>query len=236
MPLDLLAFAAHPDDVELTCGGTILKMTDRGYRVGVVDFTEGESGTRGNPETRRREAEAAARILGLSVRENLKLPDGGVTLDMPTKLRIVEVLRRHRPRTVILPHFEGRHPDHYWAGRAGYEACFLSGLKNFNAPGEAHRPFKVIYALGALPVAPTFVVDVTAEFERRMEAIRAYHSQVADIEGEPDIFQRNQQILDFVRREALSAGSRIGVPYGEPFLTREPVQVDDPVAMLAPSF
>src|SRR5580693_9829500 len=146
MKLDLLAIAAHPDDVELTCGGTLLKAAEQGYKTGILDLTAGEMGTRGTPETRLKEAAKAARILRVAHRENLRLPDAYLEVTKETKLAVAQRIRALKPHTVILPYWEGRHPDHYTAARLGYEGCFLAGLKRLDLEGEAHRPFKVLYA------------------------------------------------------------------------------------------
>ncbi len=168
MKLDLLAMAAHPDDVELTCGGTLIKMARRGYSVGILDLTGGEMGTRGSAETRRKEAAAAGRILGVKHRENLGLPDARLEMRMEYKMAIAGRIRALRPRTVILPYWEGRHPDHYTASRLGYEGCFLAGLKRLDLDGEAYRPFKVLYSTTYdRTVRPSFVVDISGEFSRQ---------------------------------------------------------------------
>jgi len=177
MKLDLLAIAPHPDDVELTSGGTLLKMAEEGYRTGILDLTQGETGTRGTPETRLREAAHAAKILRVRVRRNLALPDARLSLQEDYKTAIAEVIREFQPHTVILPYFDGRHPDHYTAARLGYEACFIAGLKNYPLAGEAFRPFKILYAAAYADVTPTFAVDITRQFQRRRRAILAYASQ-----------------------------------------------------------
>src|SRR5271169_6735163 len=157
MKLDLLAIAAHPDDVELTCGGTLIKMVRRGHSVGIMDLTGGEMGSRGSREIRKREAAAAARVLGVAHRENLGLPDAHLELRMDYKLAIARRIRALRPRAVILPYWEGRHPDHYNAAKLGYEGCFLAGLKRPDIEGEAFRPFKIIYStVYYREVRPTF--------------------------------------------------------------------------------
>jgi len=232
MKLDLLAMAAHPDDVELTCGGTLAKMARRGYRVGILDMTKGEMGTRGSIEIRRREAAAAARILGVAHRENLGLPDARLELRMDYKLAIARRIRALCPRTVILPYWQGRHPDHYTAAKLGYEGCFLAGLERLDLGGEAFRPFKVLYATAYDPaVRPSFVVDITREFPRRERAILAYASQFS-----PNKRPRRSKVhipLDrLVQRMNLVArfyGEMVGVEYAEPFLAKEVMQVEDVV-------
>src|SRR5215470_9339456 len=159
MNLDLLAIAAHPDDVELTCGGTLLKMAQRGYKTGILDLTAGEMGTRGTPEIRAREAAKAARLLRVSLRETLGVPDSDVQPSRQHKLRLATVIRRLRPRAVILPYWEARHPDHYHASSLGYEGCFLAGLKQLSMDGEPYRPFKILYATSFEGMPPSFIVD-----------------------------------------------------------------------------
>src|SRR6202049_4379155 len=177
MKLDLLAIAAHPDDVELTCGGTLIKMARRGYKTGILDLTAGEMGTRGTPETRAKEAAKAAKLLGVACAGTLGVPDSDVQPTRQHKLKLAEVIRELRPKTVILPYWEARHPDHYHASTLGYEACFLAGLKQLPIQGEAYRPFKVLYSISYADVRPTFVVDITAQFAQRRKAILAFASQ-----------------------------------------------------------
>ena len=167
MKLDLLAIAPHPDDVELTCGGTMIKMAQAGYRTGILDLTRGETGTRGTPETRLKEAARAGKIMGVKARRNLGLPDAHLKVTDEYKAAIAAVIREFQPNTVILPYWEGRHPDHYTAATLGYEACFVAGLKNYPLEGEAFRPFKILYAAAYADVRPTFAVDITRQYDRR---------------------------------------------------------------------
>jgi len=230
MKLDLLAIAPHPDDVELTCGGTLIKMARRGRRVGVLDLTGGEMGTRGSVEIRRREAAAAARLLGVAHRENLGLPDAHLELRMDYKLAIARRIRALRPRTVILPCATGRHPDHYTASQLGYEGCFLAGLKRLDIEGEAFRPFKILYAtIYDRTVRPTFVVDITREFARRNRAIYAYKSQFEPKgrEKRSKVFLPLDRLVQQVGLVARFYGEMAGVEYAEPFLVKEVMQVDD---------
>ena len=179
--LDILAIAAHRDDVEQTCGGTLLSMHARGWRTGILDLTQGESGTRGTAADREAEANAAARILNVSHREALDLPDGNVQNTLENRLKLAAVLRRLRPRVVILPYWQGRHPDHYTTATLGYEACFVSGLSKIETPGghPPHRPFKILYASLYADVRPTFIVDITPFVEQRLQSLLAYRSQYA---------------------------------------------------------
>ncbi len=190
MPLDILALAAHRDDVEQTCAGTLLKMADRGYRTGILDLTQGEMGTRGTAADRASEAADAARILKVSWRDALDIPDGRVENTWENRLKVVRVLREQRPRVLILPYWEGRHPDHYTASILGYEAAFLSGLAKLPLEGSAHRPFKIIYASLYRDVRPTFVVDITDQFETRFQALMAYKSQFTDQKAGSDNLPR----------------------------------------------
>src|SRR5712671_7169678 len=185
MTLDLLAIAAHPDDVELTCGGTLLKAHAQGHQTGILDLTAGEMGTRGTPEIRGKEAALAAKILKVSWRGTINVPDSDVQPARQHKMALARVIRELRPRTVILPYWEARHPDHYHASTLGYEGCFLAGLKTLPIAGEAYRPFKILYATSFAEVRPTFVVDITKEFERRRKAILAFASQFRPVKGEP---------------------------------------------------
>ncbi len=238
MILDLLAIAAHPDDVELTCGGTLLKMAQRGYKTGILDLTAGEMGTRGTPETRAREASKAAKLLRVSYRESLGIPDSDVQPARQHKLRLALRIRELRPKTVILPYWEARHPDHYHASTLGYEACFLAGLKQLPMDGEPHRPFKILYSTAYTNVRPTFVVDITSQYEQRRKAILAFASQFRRQRGEtPKDHQKTKVFLAIDRLEdemnqlARHYGQMIGVRYGEPFLAKELMQVDDVVKM-----
>lgn len=230
MKLDVLAIAAHPDDVELTCGGTLLKMAQQGYRTGILDLTEGEMGSRGTPQTRLREAAAAGRILKVAHRSNLGLPDAGVEVNQEYKLAVARKIRALRPHTVILPYWEGRHPDHYNGARLAYEGCFLAGLKRLPVEGEAFRPFKVLYAVAYVThVRPSFVVDITRQFERRNKAIRCYASQFKPKgkEKHSKVYLPLDQLHSEVNLIARWYGQMAGVQYAEPFLVKEVMQVED---------
>jgi bacillithiol biosynthesis deacetylase BshB1 len=233
MKLDLLAIAAHPDDVELTCGGTLLKMAGRGYKTGILDLTAGEMGSRGTPETRAKEAAKAAKLLGVAWRGTLGVPDSDVQPTRQHKLRLAGVIRQMRPQTVIIPYWEARHPDHYHASTLGYEGCFLAGLKALPIEGEAYRPFKILYATSFADVRPTFVVDITEEFERRRKAILAFASQFRPAKGEAksSVFLAIDRLEEEMNQLARHYGQMIGVKYGEPFLTKELMQVEDVAAM-----
>jgi bacillithiol biosynthesis deacetylase BshB1 len=233
MKLDVLAIAAHPDDVELTCGGTMAKMAQKGYRTGILDLTRGEMGTRGTAETRLKEAAAAARILGVRVRGNLGLPDAGVEVNEQNKLAVAAKIREWQPHTVILPYWEGRHPDHYNGARLAYEGCFLAGLKRLPLGGQAFRPFKILYSTMYQDMRASFAVDITAQVGRRKRAILAYRSQFLPPQKERGgkVYLPLDQLEGEMNLIVRYYGRMIGVEYAEPFLVKEILQVDDIVKM-----
>jgi bacillithiol biosynthesis deacetylase BshB1 len=230
-PLDILAIAAHPDDVEQTCGGTLIRMAEMGYRGGVLDLTAGDMGSRGNPELRIQESKKAADHLLLAWRQNLRWPDARLENTTPARMTLAGVIRRIRPRVVILPHWTGRHPDHYRASEIGYEACFLSGLKKLEEDTPPHRPSKIIYSSLYANVTPSFVVDITRQFERRMSALFSYTSQYGDASEASELFPSQTEVADRLAAIARFYGNLIGVKYGEPFVVKEAMQVDDVVSM-----
>jgi len=228
--VDLLAIAAHRDDAELTCGGTLAKAARAGHRVGILDLTQGESGTRGDAATRAAEAERAARALGVVVRLNAGLPDAHLANDETSRTKIVEMIRRTKPREVILPYPVGRHPDHRIASELGRDACYLAGLVKY-APGtgEPHRPFKLLYALAYRedPVKPSFVVDISDSFEAKIQAIRCYSSQFDGAKAAGEIHPTGQDLYELIRVQSAHYGSLIRRSYGEPFFTYETMEVGD---------
>jgi bacillithiol biosynthesis deacetylase BshB1 len=245
-PLDILAIAAHRDDVEQTCGGTLLKMAQCGHRTGILDLTRGEMGTRGSAEDRRLEAEAAALLLQVSWRLALDIPDGRVENTWENRLKVAQVIRQQRPRVVILPYWQGRHPDHYTASVLGYEACFLAGLAKLDVnqalgiqqsassqsnagvtPLPPHRPFKIIYATLYYDVRPTFVVDISEQFETRFRSLMAYKTQFSDQEAGKDLFPAEAEIRSRIESMARFYGMLGGVTYAEPFLQKEVGLVED---------
>jgi N-acetylglucosamine malate deacetylase 1 len=246
MPVDILALAAHRDDVEQTCAGTLLKMAERGYSTGILDLTQGEMGTRGSMVDRAREAAEAARILKVSWRQALDIPDGRVENTWENRLKVARVIREQRPRVLILPYWQGRHPDHYTASVLGYEAAFLSGLaklktavgSQLSAVSEIetleaapHRPFKIIYASLYHDVRPTFVVDISEQFETRFASLMAYKSQFTDQEAGSGIFPAEKEIRARVESMARVYGMMGGVTYAEPFVQKEVGLVDDVMAI-----
>jgi len=245
-PLDILAIAAHRDDGEQTCGGTLLKMAQRGQRTGILDLTRGEMGTRGTAEERAHEAAEAGRILQVSWRCALDIPDGRVENTWQNRVKVEYVIRRLRPQVVILPYWQGRHPDHYTTSTLGYEACFLAGLKKLDlseaafsleppdpqmavrdVPLPPHRPFKIIYATLYYDIRPTFVVDITDQFEARLQSLLAYQSQYDDQADGRDLFPARAEVRGRIEAMARFYGLMAGVPYAEPFLQKEIGLVDD---------
>ena len=244
--LDILAIAAHRDDVEQTCGGTLLKAAQRGQRTGILDLTQGEMGTRGTWGEREREACDAASILGTQWRRALDIPDGRVENSWENRLKVATVIREVRPRVIILPYWKGRHPDHYTASALGYEACFLAGLAKLplgSSGSEAgagtnqseslppHRPFKIVYATLYYDIRPTFVVDIGAQFEGKLASILAYKSQFTDQEAGKDLFPAQAEIRARVESMARFYGGLGGVSHAEPFLQKEVGLVEDLLAI-----
>ncbi len=239
--LDILAIAAHRDDVEQTCGGTLLKSAQMGYRTGILDLTQGELGTRGNRESRKQEADEAARILRVAWRDALDIPDGRVENTFANRVRIARVIREQRPRVLILPYWQGRHPDHYTCSTLGYEAAFLAGLTKLGStPATAdiptaeellklppHRPFKILYASLYYDIRPSFVVDITEQFEGRVRALLAYKSQYADQATGTDLFPAHSEIRQRLETMARFYGLLAGVDYAEPFVQKEVGLVED---------
>jgi bacillithiol biosynthesis deacetylase BshB1 len=244
--LDILAIAAHRDDVEQTCGGTLLKAAHRGQKTGILDLTQGEMGTRGTAEDRAREAADAAKVLGVTWRQALDIPDGRVENTWENRLKVATAIRETKPRVVILPYWKGRHPDHYTASVLGYEACFLAGLAKLD-PQKAlssqpsafsqteslppHRPFKIVYATLYYDVRPTFVVDISEQFKGKFASILAYKSQFSDQEVGKDLFVAHDEIRARVEAMARFYGMLGGVNYAEPFLQKEVGLVEDLLAI-----
>jgi bacillithiol biosynthesis deacetylase BshB1 len=224
---DVLAIAAHRDDVEQTCGGTLLRMAARGLRTAILDLTQGEAGTRGSAEERAHEADEAAHLLGVGWRQALDLPDGAITNTLENRVKIVRVLRDLRPRVVILPYGQARHPDHAIVAPLGYEACFLSGLAKIETGAKPHRPFKIVYASLYADVRPSFIVDITPFIEQRHAALMAYRSQYANQAAGGGLFVPEEEIRERTFAEARHYGLLAGVRYGEPFVQKEVGLVDD---------
>ncbi|HUJ20796.1 MAG TPA: bacillithiol biosynthesis deacetylase BshB1 [Bryobacteraceae bacterium] len=231
MSLDVLAIAAHPDDVEQTCGGTLIKMAEKGYRTGILDLTAGDMGTRGTPEQRLVEAGRAAQIMLAGQRENMRFPDARLENTISARMSLALKIREMRPRLVILPYWEGRHPDHYHTAELGYEACFLAGLQKLDEYSEPHRPQRIIYSSLYANVTPSFVVDITAQFERRMSALLSYRSQYATAPEGGDLFPEEAEIRERLGAVARFYGNLVGVKYAEPFVVKETMLIEDVVSM-----
>lgn len=236
--IDLLAFAPHPDDAELLCGGTLAKAAREGRRTAIVDLTRGEMGTRGSVEIRAAEAAAAAQVLGLAHRENLGLPDSGLENTPANRVLIAKVIRRLRPQVVIAPAPKGRHPDHRIAAQMIRDGCFLAGIRKTDPDSEPHRPRKLLHAITYREdhVKPTFVVDISDDFETKLRAVACYDSQFEGVIQAGEVYPNGEPLAEIIRHQSAHYGSLIRCRYGEPFWTQETVRVDDVMALEAESF
>jgi bacillithiol biosynthesis deacetylase BshB1 len=236
--IDLLAIAAHRDDVELTCAGTLIKAAKQGYKTAVVDLTAGEMGTKGDAKSRAVEAENAAEIMRLSARENLGLPDAAIMNDPDTRIIVARVIRKFKPKIVIAPARQGRHPDHHVTSELVRDACFIAGLAKVAPDIPKHRPKKVLHCVSYRQdfEKPTFVVDISDEFEQKLEAIRCFDSQFAGVTQAGEVLPTGEPLYDALRHYAASYGAMIRTRYGEPFFTTETMRVDDVVALEVSTF
>jgi len=236
--VDILAIAAHRDDVELTCGGTLIKAAARGQRTAIIDLTQGEMGTRGSAQLRAQEASQAAEILGVAARENLGLPDAAIENTPETRRRVAALIRKFRPRVVIAPAPRGRHPDHRVAAELIRDASFLAGLAKLDPATPPHRPKKVIHCLTYRQDfdKPTFVVDITEEFEQKLAAVRCYGSQFDGAVQAGEVYPTGEPLYEVVRHQASHYGSLIRTRYGEPFFTHETMRVDDIASLEVSTF
>jgi bacillithiol biosynthesis deacetylase BshB1 len=236
--VDVLAIAAHPDDIELICGGTLIRAQMLGRATGILDLAAGELATRGTPELRAKEAARAAKVMGVSVRENLGLPDGGIQNTPETRAKIALVIRRLQPAIVITHSLHGRHPDHPIVAQLVRDACFVAGLKKVEPKVPAHRPRKVLHALSFREdnQKPTFVVDISAAFEKKLEAIGCYESQFGEAVQAGEVYPNGEPLHDLIRHHAAHYGSLIRCRYGEPFYTTETIRVDDVTALEVSTF
>jgi bacillithiol biosynthesis deacetylase BshB1 len=236
MELDALAFGAHADDVELGCGGTIIKLGASGYRTGAVALTRGETATRGTPELRAAEFDRSAAVMGLAVHAMLDLPDGRVEVDWDGKLKIIREIRAHRPKVVFAPYWVARHPDHEKASHLVREAAYLAGLRKIETGQEPWRPYRVVFFQARFEFTPSFIVDITEHRARKVEAVMAYASQFrrqdagAGPDAGPETSLSRPGFLERIEARDRRYGAHIGALYGEPFLVREAVRIDDPVA------
>jgi bacillithiol biosynthesis deacetylase BshB1 len=230
--LDVLAVAAHPDDVEITCGGLLIKLAQKGKAVGVIDVTRGEMGTLGTHEDRIKEADAAARAMGLVYRGNMGLPDSAVEYTIENSRKLAVMIRQLKPELVILPHWEQRHPDHLAVSKIGYDACFFAGLKKLPIAGEPSRPRKVIYASYYEGENYSFLVDISEQIEAKCKAIACYHSQFGDFEASKQVFHYSgQDIYTLMRTRCADLGYRVAVNFAEAYFIKEDILIDDPLLM-----
>ncbi len=229
MTVDILAIGAHPDDVEISCGGTMIKFAEMGKVTGALDLTEGEMGTLGTSAERMRDAAEAAEILGLSVRKNLHLPDAALEPNRENRLHVAAVIRELRPHTVILPFQDNqRHPDHRIASILGYDACFLAGLKKAELPGEPYRPFKIIYASSFLETNHSFFVDISEQFDRKIKSVAAYRSQFNSSAQSRQIYKPGNDIFELMEIYCRKYGIEVGSMFAEAYVMVEPFLIDDP--------
>ncbi|MFL0298185.1 bacillithiol biosynthesis deacetylase BshB1 [Aquirufa novilacunae] len=226
MKLDILVMAAHPDDAELSCAGTILKHIAAGKKVGIVDFTRGELGTRGTPEIRLQESADATKILGLHARENLGIRDGFFRNDEETQLKLIEVIRKYQPDIVLANALEDRHPDHGKGAQLAIDACFLSGLRQIKTGDlPAWRPAQVYHYIQDRYLEPDFVVDISSQWDQKEAAIRAFKSQFFDPNSaEPASYISSPDFLNFIQARAMEMGHKIGVKYGEGFQSQKTLE------------
>jgi bacillithiol biosynthesis deacetylase BshB1 len=235
--VDVMAFGAHPDDIELGCGGTLIKLVDAGHSIVLVDMVRGELSTRGTVETRRQEAARAAAIVGATARENLGLEDANVHLSDEAKRKVADVIRTYRPHMVLVPYYEDRHPDHYYTSQLVYDATYVAGLQRYETGHPPYRPAKVVYYMGWYEFEPTFIVDISAQRDRKMEAIHAYATQFTtqDDSYEETVLTSPAYHWSLEHRMA-HYGAMIGAHYGEGFLIRGRLRVDDPLSLQFESF
>jgi bacillithiol biosynthesis deacetylase BshB1 len=229
--LDTLAIAAHRDDSEIVCGGTLIKLIDLGYKVGILDLTAGESGSRGDAITRASESECAARIIGLHYRHNLELPDAGLFLTQENALKVAEIIRQTTPELVILPYWKQRHPDHATASDIGYRGCFLAGLAKMPIGGKAFRPRKILYSSSFIDIEHNLVIDISDQFERKCKAVACYKTQFEESPGQREVYPPARNIIDYMEIRARQYGYMIGARYAECFIQKERFRVDDPMKL-----
>ncbi len=235
MQLDSVAFGAHPDDIELFCGGTLIKLGSKGYKIGVISLTQGELGTRGSAEIRSQEFQEAAGLLKLSTHKMLDIPDGDVVVNWENKLKIIREIRTYQPAVVFAPYWKDRHPDHENTSNLVRQAAFLSGLKKIETDQQSHRPYRVIYYPCWFEFKPSFVVDITEFHDQKIRAIQAYRSQFDHPDkkrfGDEETPISRPEFLEEITTRSRYYGTSIGTTFGEPFLVREPLRLDDPIGM-----
>jgi bacillithiol biosynthesis deacetylase BshB1 len=235
-PVDVIAIGAHPDDAELGCGGTLAKMKKLNYNMAIIDLTEGELGSRGTVKQRYSEAAEASKILGLTFRKNLKLPDGQISASLENRNRVIEIIRKTKPRLILAPYHDDRHPDHVQANRLVTEAWFYSGVKKVLPEIPPHRPYRILYYMAKYEFKPSFVIDISDEFDTKFKALSAYKSQFYNPEWpEEQTFISSRWFMESVDFRARHYGWMAGVKYGEPFWIRESIAIDDPIPIFSRS-
>ena len=232
MNLDVLVFAAHPDDAELSMGGTIAKLTSHNHKVGIIDLTRGELGTRGHAGTRKGETLKASSILKITLRENLEIPDGNIQRTKENLYKIISAIRKYKPGIIFAPYFNDRHPDHIDTSKLVKKAMFASGLPKIvttenKVEQVAYRPLKLFYYMQTYTFEPTFIIDISKYFKTKMGAIKAYSTQFYDPESsEPETFISDPKFLDYIESRAKFYGFQIRKHYGEPFFCEEDIELD----------
>jgi bacillithiol biosynthesis deacetylase BshB1 len=235
MSFDIAAFAAHPDDAEIFCGGTLARMVKKGYKVAIVDLTNGGKGTKGSESLRKEESECSRKVLGVQHREQAGIPDTEVIVTLENRNRLIEIMRRLKPRVVITSYWEGRHPDHCNTSRLVYDASYFAGLKNYDAEGEAHRPHKIMYAIRHREfITPSFVVDITDEMDQKIDSLKCYSSQFG-VDENGKFGPRGETIYERIRTYASICGAMIYRKFGEAFFIKETIEIEDIVDMKVPS-
>jgi bacillithiol biosynthesis deacetylase BshB1 len=236
--VDVLAIAAHPDDIELICGGTLIRAHMLGRSTGIIDLAAGEMASRGTPELRAKEAAKAAKVMGAAVRQNLGFPDGGIQNTPETRAKLAVAIRQLKPRIVITHSQHGRHPDHPIVAQLVRDACFVAGLKKIEPKVAPHRPLKVIHALSFREdnQKPTFVVDISEAFEKKIEAIACYKSQFGEAVQAGEVYPNGEPLFDLIRHHAAHYGSLIRCRYGEPFYTTETMRAEDVASLEVATF
>lgn len=229
--LDVMAFAAHCDDIEITSGGLLIKLADMGYKTGACDLTAGEMGTKGSSDDRLAEASEAGRIMGLAKRINLGMPDGALEFNRASILRLAQIVRDYQPHLVILPYWEQRHPDHRVCSLLLQDACYFAGLKKIDLHGDPHRPFKILFSTYYREIKPSFLVDISDQHNRKLEAVRAYKSQFDGTPGSKQIFHPGADIFEYIKTRDRNLGLNIKSEYAEPYFIKEPLALDDPMKL-----
>jgi bacillithiol biosynthesis deacetylase BshB1 len=232
--IDILAFGPHPDDVELGCGGTLYKLKNLGYSTGIIDLTEGELGSRGTVEQRYKESAQASKIMNIDYRENVKLPDGGIDPSPENRAKIIRIIRKHKPIIIFAPYLDDRHPDHVHASRLITESWFFAGVRKVMPELKPHRPYRIIYYMAKYEFQPSFVIDISEEFDKKFQALKAYQSQFYNPEWpEQQTFISSRWFIESVEFRARHFGWMAGVKYGEPFWIKETLAIDDPVPVFS---